>query len=87
MAVQQKRECSPSSSVQHQQISTSEQMENVAHDLNHRLVRQAKTLIASFQDSPEKYAKLDITTLSSQVDPTLLTKDVFPYKENALFVL
>lgn len=71
MAVQQSKECAPSTSTP-QQISISEQRENVAHDLNDHIHRGAKTLIASFQNSPEKYAKLDINTLSEKVDPTPL---------------
>lgn len=50
----------------------SKQREDVACDLNNRLHKQAKTVIASFQNSTDGYTKFSIDSLSKLLDPVLL---------------
>ncbi len=53
-------------------LSWDEQITSVASYLNDRVHQQAKTFVANFRDSPDKYAAFSIEWLYEAVDPHLI---------------
>ena len=53
-------------------LSWDEQITTVASYLNNKVHQQAKTFVANFCDSPEKYAPFSIEWLYEAVDPHLI---------------
>ena len=53
-------------------LSRDEQITTVASYLNNRDSQQAKTFVANFRNSPEKYASFSIEWLYEAVDPHLI---------------
>ncbi len=54
-------------------LSWDEQITSVAYYPNNKVHQQAKTFVASFSDSPEKYATFSIELLYKAVDAHLMS--------------